>query len=96
MNGITPEEATAAVDELELMAFFPSNAAARAALAHILMELVDDKERLRWLVDRALKLYTRWPGPAELRALYCSRYKPKDGVETHSTLYPDGIPSAKQ
>jgi len=94
---ISPEAAATAIDQLELMAFFPTNAAAHAALIRILVAMVETEDQLEWLIDRALKLYARWPGAAELRALYyCSRWKPKDGIETHSTIYPDGIPSAKE
>jgi hypothetical protein len=28
-----------------------------------------------------------------VRAIYCSRYRPKDGIEIYSIVYPDGIPS---
>jgi hypothetical protein len=59
------------------------------------MNLVDTQEHLDWLVDRALKLYARWPGVGEIRALYCSRHRPKDGATTYSEVYESGYPSER-
>jgi hypothetical protein len=92
---LTPEFASASVAKLALMAFFPSDPDIRAALVTIFMEMVDTEEQLTWLVNRALRLYGRWPGLGEIRALYCSRWKPKDGVEAYSSVYLDGIPSER-
>jgi hypothetical protein len=91
-SGITPKAAAAAVSNLALMAFFPGDPDTRVALMNVLMSLVDTKEHLDWLIERALKLYARWPGVAELRALYCSRYPPKDGAEAYSEIYESGFP----
>jgi hypothetical protein len=33
---------------------------------------------------------------SELRALYCYRYRPKDGVEVYSELYEQGFPREGQ
>jgi hypothetical protein len=89
---LKPEAVASAVSKLALMAFFPGDPDTRAALIYILLELVDTKEHLDWLVERAVKLYTRWPGVAEIRALYCSRFRPKDGVTTYSEIYVGGFP----
>jgi len=92
---LTPETASAAVSKLALMAFFPGDPDIRAALVWALLEMVETEEQLDWLVRRALRLYGKWPGIAELRALYCSHWKPKDGLESMSTIYPEGIPSER-
>lgn len=89
---LTPEAATRGINKLGLMAFFPSDPDTRAALVWVLMELVETEEQLDWLVGRALKCFSKWPGIAELRALYCSRFRPKDGVEAYSEVYPRGFP----
>lgn len=96
MAQLTPDAATAAVAKLGLMAFFPGDPDVRAALVTVFMEMIDTQEQLDWLVARALKLYGRWPGVAEIRALYCSRWKPKDGVETYSETYVEGFPSERK
>jgi hypothetical protein len=92
---LTAECATRAVNRLALMAFFPGDPEVRAALVDIVMEMCETRDQLDWLVARALKLYAKWPGIAELRALYCSRWKPLDGVEVYSSIYLDGIPSER-
>jgi len=87
-----PEAVSSAVNQLALMAFFPSDREVRGALVSVLADLVETEDQLDWLVNRALRLYAKWPGVAELRALYCSRFKPRDGIESYSTVYLDGIP----
>jgi hypothetical protein len=95
MGELTIHSASRAVNRLALMAFFPPDEEVRAALVDIVMEMVESQEQLDWLVNRALKLYTKWPGVAELRALYCSRWPPRDGITTYSSIYLDGIPSER-
>jgi hypothetical protein len=96
LTPLTPETAAAAVAKMALMAFFPGDPDIRAALVSVFVDMVDTEEQLDWLVNRALRLYARWPGVAEIRALYCSRWKPKDGIEAYSSIYPDGIPSERR
>ena len=84
---LTPEAAAVAVSRLALMAFFPGDPDTRSAMIWALLQFVETEEQLDWLVARALKLYTRWPGVGEIRALYCSRFKPKDGVESYSEIF---------
>jgi hypothetical protein len=89
---LTVSKVNSAVAKLGLMAFFPGDPEVRAGLVPILLEMIETEDQLEWLVDRALRLYSRWPGVAEIRALYCSRYKPRDGQEAYSETYPDGYP----
>ena len=92
MKELTPEVAADAVSKLALMAFFPGDSDTRGALIWALLQFVETEEQLDWLVERALQLYARWPGVGELRALYCSRFKPRDGVEAYSEIYQSGFP----
>jgi len=89
---ITPNAAAGAVSKLSLMAFFPGDPDARGALIWALQQLVDTEDHLDWLVERSLKLYSRWPGIAEIRAVYCSSFRPADGVEGYSEIYESGFP----
>ena len=41
-------------------------------------------------------LYNEWPGPQEVRAVFCSRFKPADSIEAYSSVYMDGIPSESE
>ena len=79
-----------------LMPFFPSDPMTKAALQDELRQIADTDERLKWLVRRVLQLYTEWPGITEIRAVYCARYHPADGVECYSAVYPSGIPSERE
>jgi hypothetical protein len=81
------KKATEQIAKLTLMKFFPQEKQARAALVEMVCSMAGDNERIEWLVRRALVLFNEWPGPKELRALLCSRWKPADGVEAYSSVY---------
>ena len=80
------------VDELALLKFFPSDENARVGLVRIVCEMIATEEQARWLVTRMLAIYREWPGVLEMRACFCSRFKPCDGINAYSSVYPDGIP----
>ncbi|HZF23988.1 MAG TPA: hypothetical protein VE030_11055 [Burkholderiales bacterium] len=96
MKALTPETAAAVVGKLALMAFFPSDPEVRAGLVAIFIEMVETDEQMEWLGSRAMRMFARWPGVAEIRALYCSRYKPRDGLESYSEIYPEGFPTERK
>lgn len=70
-----------AVARLALLPYFPHGEMAAAVVMTELGRFVDRPERLRWLVDTAMARMTKWEGIAQLRALYATRWKPRDGVE---------------
>jgi len=77
-----------AMDELALLRYFPSDPAQRKGVARILARMVGiqtgtttPQQRLRWLVDTMVNEIGEWKGPVELRGVYCSRFRPDDGVE---------------
>lgn len=76
--------------------FFPSDADARFGIAEEISEMAANEDQVVWLVKRLPKIYHEWPGMAEVRAVFCSKFRPKDGIETYSTVYVDGIPSEKE
>jgi hypothetical protein len=81
------------VGELTLLRYFPADPIARTALVREICDMADTEDQVRWLVTRMLKLYQVWPGLGEVRATFCSKFKPRDGVERYSEIYTDGIPS---
>jgi hypothetical protein len=83
------------VGELTLLRFFPSDPIARTALVREICDMAASEDQVRWLITRMLKLYQVWPGLGEVRATFCSKFKPRDGVERYSEVYPDGIPSER-
>ena len=75
------------------MSWFPDGAGAKAALMGVLGKMCHDDASIVWLAETTAALHGKWPGLGEVRAIYCSRFRPKDGIEIYSTVYPDGIPS---
>jgi hypothetical protein len=76
--------------------FFPSDPDARIGIAEEIGEMASEADQVRWLVGRLPKLYQEWPAMHEVRAVFCSKFQPRDGIEVYSRTFPDGIPSEKQ
>lgn len=83
------------VAQLGTMRYFPSDPAVRIALVELMGDLTDSEDEVRWLIKRVRTLYAEWPGERELRACFCSRFRPKDGINMHSGIYGEGIPSER-
>jgi hypothetical protein len=77
------------------MKFFPSDPDARAALCDAIEDYVTTDDQLDWLGRRAVKQFGEWPGPMELRALFCNTFQPRDGVNAYSSIYPAEIAGRK-
>lgn len=92
----TFDQAYAAIDDMAAMKFFPRDQRARAAIARLIKDFVTTGDQARWLARRMVVLYDAWPGPREMRALFCSRWKPRDGIEATSAIYPNGFPSERK
>ena len=93
---ITPEAMAKAIDEMATtLKFFPAKA---TAIGRILTEMASSDAEILWLARRLPQLYNEWPGALEMRAVFCSRFRPRDGVEAYSTdqrFADEGIPSEK-
>lgn len=61
--------------------FFPSEPEARFGIAESISGMAADEDQVRWLVGRLPQLYTDWPGMLEVRAVFCTKFKPRDGIE---------------
>jgi hypothetical protein len=83
---------------LAMLKYFPAgNEAVLESLARMVGSMCENEEQVRWLVDRMTSgIYGEWPGPAEMRACFCSRFKPKDGINAYSQVYPDGLPPSSE
>ena len=86
------ERVARAVASLKLMKFFPADEDTCLALCTDLSEMAESEDQVEWLVRRIRNLYSEWPGIHELRACFCSRFKPKDGINAYSTMFLDGVP----
>jgi hypothetical protein len=82
---ISQNEIKRTIGAWSILKFFPSGAEAGAAISELLLSLVDSDERLEWLRGAVLGL-NEWPGPGEIRGIYCTRFKPADGIEAYSAL----------
>lgn len=83
---INLKHADHAVARLALLEFFPSEVVARAELAKLMMRIVSTPEELEWLVTTMINHFERWRGPKEMRGLFCTRFRPADGVEETCTV----------
>ncbi len=82
------------MDELAVLKYFPGVEQARVALVRVTCEMADNDDQVRWLMSRMTSgIYAEWPGVREMRALFCSRFNPRDGINAYSSVYPDGIPA---
>ena len=80
----TEQDLVDAVDELAMLPFFPGES--RGAVMTLLRKLCPHRTALRWLVAEAVNHCEKWPGPAELRGILCTRWTPADRVDHWSTL----------
>lgn len=92
------DQAVVFVEMLAAIPYFSGEAGARLAICDELRSLCRGVKEAEWLVTRMRRLYSRWPGPQEMRRVYASKFLPWDGVMPVgvSEVYPDGIPSERE
>lgn len=83
------------LEELTMLKFFPAGDYARMGILKLVCDMCETEDQVRWLVKRTIALHNEWPGPKELRAVFCSRHKPKDGINAYSEIFIDGVPPEK-
>jgi hypothetical protein len=89
MAEITDRDLGLALAQLSMLRYFPSGESsemAQEAIVGLLRRLCGTREQLAWLVSEMVNHVGTWPGPAEVRGLFCSRYKPADGIEADCSL----------
>ena len=90
---MTREAIDSAACRIFLMGFFPSSDEnLRATIIEVLGSMCSSDEQVIWLSKHFTAAYMNWPGLGELRAFYCWCYKPADGIDAYSVIFPDGIP----
>jgi len=87
----TTRELTEAVSELGAIPYFPAGSGPQLAIMRQLERFVSGAHELLWLIDTAVGAMREWKGIPELRGLYCTRFKPADGVEANCSV--DGFTS---
>ncbi len=93
---MNPERITEMLNELRVLPFFPNDEYTILALVRLVGAMAKTEDQVAWLVARMTSgIYRKWPGPLEMRACFCGKYPPKDGINAYSEVYPDGIPSER-
>lgn len=80
------EQISAGVEELGAIPYFPKESGAQLAVMRAVEKFVSGPRELRWLIDTAVGRMREWRGVAELRGLYCTHFKPADGIEADCTI----------
>jgi hypothetical protein len=73
-----------ASNRLSCLKFYPSHPAGIAEIAATIHDLASDDRQVDWLIHTLKSRYDEWPGPKTLRAVFCERFKPADGIEAVS------------
>lgn len=85
----TIEDVVKNVDVMShIIPFFPSNELSKLLLAQIIHKFVNTADELSWLVVTACNNMRDWDrsgGVVELRGIFCTKFSPADGIQTHST-----------
>lgn len=84
MSEIEKKRKAAAVIEctasFALLRYFPGgDPDVKRALMHELGRMASCAEQIQWLQQRVTGAYAEWPGIAEIRAVFCTRFPPADG-----------------
>lgn len=81
--GLKPSalEISAAVEDLGICKYFPAGDGERKAMMRLIRAMVSTKPQLDWLVSTMVNQVGEWRGPKEFRGLFCTRFKPADGIE---------------
>lgn len=90
---ITPSANSKLIARLSTLKYFPTKQESIEVVMEAVMEFASTDDQADWLGKRMLKLFTEWPGPRELRAVFCARFKPADGIEADSATFTEGVPS---
>lgn len=83
-----------AAESFEALKFFPAgSASAKEVVMKLLDKMVATQEQLAWLMDMQINRVGVWEGPAQVRALFCTRFRPVDGTEGEICTLPGFTPA---
>jgi len=74
------------VRAMSCIPYFPRDEHAQRSIMEQVARFVDRPERMEWLTAAAISAMREWSGVADLRGLYCTRFKPADGHEADCRL----------
>lgn len=67
------------IAKLTALKFFPTDPTGQKAVVEIAAKMATTNEQIDWVVAQMLVWYNEWPGPKEMRGVFCQRWKPADG-----------------
>jgi hypothetical protein len=80
-------EVATVLSDLTALNYFPADDGGRLAVVKLVCAMASDMGQVRWLVNRVLTLFNGYPGPRDLRAVFCSRFAPADGLVVRTCEY---------
>lgn len=80
----TNQDLDAALDDMEMLKYFPKEA--RASVKLLFIRMIPHRRALIWLTRELVDHVGEWPGPAEVRGLLCTRYDAADGIDQRCSL----------
>lgn len=80
-NKFNQTDLNAAMARLKMLSYFPADPGAQGAVMELLAKMCPSRESLLWLTETMTDVVGEWKGPAELRGLLCTHFKPADGIE---------------
>lgn len=83
---ITTKQAAEATARLAVLVHYPGDPIARAEIGDMLLSMVGTPAQLEWLISTMRDRVGKWEGPRELRGVFCTKFKPLDGIEATSTM----------
>jgi len=83
---LTKSQSASAAIRLQILKYFPvddEQGHVKQELARLFERMVETPEQLEWLVSTLIDQVGTYPGTEQIRAVYCTRYKPLDGIEAN-------------
>lgn len=82
---LTKPIAMAAVVRLHALKYYPVDisGAADEGMARLFHRMIETPEQLHWLCDTLIDRVGFYPGTEQIRAIFCTRFKPLDGIEAN-------------
>ncbi len=93
MSRPSKDQISKAVEFMGSIKFFPKESGAQEGIMRSLSDFVCDQKQLEWLTKTAVNFMPEWGGVTQLRALYCTRWKPLDGLEGGFCTVPGYTPN---
>ena len=84
MGQFNEQDINSALAKLGTMNYFPADQGSRAEIAALLAQMCVSSKSLDWLMEQMICHVKDWPGCAEMRGIYCSRFPPMDGINTYA------------